>query len=762
LQSSTPAQKPKNRRSSFGQLDRGERWLGAKMRNSMRARAKRSAAFLLMVFAGACSDHDRVAPDPRAPLVLISIDTLRADHLPLYGYREGATPAIDALGREGVVFEEAFSHCPLTLVAHASMFTGLLPPRHGVRDNLGFTLKAGTPTLASRLKATGARTGGAVSAYVLRSQTGIAQGFDFYDDAVEVEGGGESIGQVQRDGVAAVDALSGWIERQGAQRFFAFLHLYEPHSPYKPPSRHDHFSQPYDGEVAYADELVGRFLDRLKAAKLYERAIIVLTSDHGEGLGQHGEKEHGIFLYSEDVHVPLVIRLPGGARRGTRVAGPVAQVDVPATLLDLAGFPAEGLDGVSLRAALEGRRPQPRPVYAEALYGRYHFGWSELYAVTDDRFRYIRAPRRELYDRVADRGETRNLADGRKAAADAMDAWLTRQVDVGQTAAPEEVPAEEREKLQALGYIGGGSSAAASAGDRADPKDKIGTYEELSRALGLREAGRDAEAVTVFQAIVKANPAMIDAWEMLGYTLIRMGRTPEGIAAVDQALKIDPTRNSAHLALAKVYALDGKVDRAIQHAEVASRKDPGQAFETLAELMMDKHDEEKAVAFARRAVAADPKRVMAHFILGGAAQRAGRYEEAVREFRDAAEAKRLFKQRVVRNLHANLADCLARLGREAEAETEFQEELKAIPTSEQGRVGLAMLYRSQGRDAEARAALAGLIAALPAPKPENYLTVIRTFGILGDVEAAREWAARGHAAFPNDPRLAPAPTRSSR
>ena len=216
----------------------------------------------------ACRSPAALPAYPDAPVVLISIDTLRADHLPLYGYKDGSTPNLDRLSQEGIVFDRAYSHCPLTLPAHASMLTGLLPPRHGVRDNLGFRLAPEHRTLATRFKAAGLPTGGAISAYVLRGATGIGQGFDFYDDGIEVQAGTESAGNLQRDGSVAVDALSHWIDRQGRPRFFAFLHLYEPHTPYSPPERHRNHALLYDGDISYADELVGRFLDGLKARGL--------------------------------------------------------------------------------------------------------------------------------------------------------------------------------------------------------------------------------------------------------------------------------------------------------------------------------------------------------------------------------------------------------------------------------------------------------------------------------------------------------------
>jgi arylsulfatase A-like enzyme len=246
-----------------------------------RPRNAGAALPLLLALAGAGACRPRsVGTYPDAPLVLISIDTLRADHLPLYGYKGVATPHLDALGREGVVFENAYSHCPLTLPAHASLLTGLLPPRHGVRDNMGFTLKPEHKTLATRFKESGRASGGAISSYVLRRQTGIEQGFDFYDDELQIEGGLESLGAIQRDGAVAADSLAGWIEGQATPRFFAFLHLYEPHSPYAPPPPYASVPLKYDGEIAYADALVGRVLERLKARGLYDGAVIARNGAH--------------------------------------------------------------------------------------------------------------------------------------------------------------------------------------------------------------------------------------------------------------------------------------------------------------------------------------------------------------------------------------------------------------------------------------------------------------------------------------------------
>jgi len=717
-------------------------------------RAALTVAIAALAAGAGCRRGAPEGPWPQAPVILISIDTLRADRLPAYGYGRGSTPHIDALAREGVLFEDAISHCPLTLPAHASLLSGLLPPRHGVRDNVGYRLKDEHRTLATRFRAAGRPTGAAVSAFVMRAATGLAQGFDHYDDALTTDAKVASLGAQQRDGAAAVESLARWVEGQRGRPFFAFLHIYEPHTPYAPPEPwRSRQSDPYDGEVSYSDDLVGRFLARLKAAGVYESAVVMLTSDHGEGLGDHGEQEHGFFLYREAVRVPLLLRLPGGARAGTRVRGVVAQVDQAATLLELAGLASDGLDGVSLRGAIASGQATPRRVYSETFFPRHHFGWSELLSVSEERFRFIRAPRGELYDTSEDPRETRNLASERPDAVIAMSAWLEREVGTQAAAPPEAVPAETREALQALGYVGGGARAPKPGAALPDPKDKVHVYEAWRRATQLSAEQRDAEAVPELRKVLADSPGMLDAWETLGVSLLRLGRDAEGIRALERALEGDPQRASTHLALVRAHTLAGRRQQAERHALAAAASEPGPAYETLAQMMLEQRRFDQAADYARRSLAVDRDRVMSQFVLGAVARAEGRCAEAVPAFRAAAEAKPRQVRLVVPGLHSGLADCLARLGREAEAEAEFAKEIEQIPWSRDGRVGLALLRRSQGRDTEAREALAGIVTQNPQAGAEDYWVVVRTLAGIGDSAGAREWATKARQLFPNDRRF---------
>jgi len=700
-----------------------------------------------------CGRTTSVGPYPGAPVVLISIDTLRADHLPVYGYRGGSTPALDQLSRDALVFDDVYSHAPLTLPSHASLLTGALPLHHGVRDNLGYTLASDTRTLAARFKAAGYATGGAVSAYVLRRQTGIANGFDFFDDAIEVAGRGESLSESQRDGRISVDALADWIDRRESTKLFAFLHLYEPHTPYSPPPAH-RLALPYDGEIAYADELVGRLLARIRNRGWLDRAIIAVVSDHGEGLGDHGESEHGILLYREAVHVPWILRLPGGARGGRHVAGGLGLVDVAATILDLAGLDAAGLDGKSVRASVEQQTPVERSVYSESLYPKLHFGWSDLASVIEHKQQYIRGPKPELYDLAADPGERRNLFGTQAATVDALARRLDQMTHGAKPAEPGPISSEARERLKSLGYIGSAGAPASTAGaGLPNPNDQIASFEEFKRGLALEETGRTSEAIDVYRRVLAMNPRMLDAWQSLARALLGGGQTRDAIAAFDKAIAVDPMRPEPHLALARIYALERQPSLALQHAEIGSERDPAQGFEILAELMMDAGKPDEAAAFAQRSLEADRTRYMSEFLLGVIAQERKQCDEAVTRFTHAIELKKVEPHAVVKNLHAGLAFCLARTGHPADAEREFKAELDVIPDSPEAHLGLATLYKTQGRAEEARQALTGLVASTREPTGDTYWTVVQGLSALGDRAGARDWAAKARARFPSDPRF---------
>ncbi|HEX9160675.1 MAG TPA: sulfatase, partial [Thermoanaerobaculia bacterium] len=288
---------------------------------------RRFSLAVLLILA-ACSGRITDHPSHATPVFLISVDTLRSDHLPAYGYTGVQTPNLDALRRDSVLYRRVYSQCPLTLPSHLTMLTGLRPGDHGVRDNIGFKLPDNVPTLASLLKQNGYATGAAVSAFVLRRDSGIGRGFDFYDDEVEPVGPTQVIGRVQRNGEETVRVAKAWIDQQAKPVFF-FLHLYEPHTPYTPPEPYfSRYANHYDGEIAYADAIVGDFIGYLKRKQMYDDALLIFLSDHGEGLNEHGEEEHGIFLYRESLQVPLLMKLPKSRHAGEAADAPIELTDV--------------------------------------------------------------------------------------------------------------------------------------------------------------------------------------------------------------------------------------------------------------------------------------------------------------------------------------------------------------------------------------------------------------------------------------------------
>jgi choline-sulfatase len=685
------------------------------------------------------------------PIVLVSIDTLRADRLPIYGYRRGRTPAIDALARDAVVFERAYAHSPQTLPSHASIFTGRLPFEHGARDNLGFAVRPSERLLPQWLRERGYATAGVVSAYVLRKEVRLDQGFDFYDSALPVSSPELSFGQVQRDGAASLAVAERWLAERADPRWFLFLHLYEPHKPYSPPERYKDL-EPYDGEIAYADEIVGRLLEHLRRRGLYDPATIVLLSDHGEGLGDHGELEHGVFVYNDTMHVPLVIKLPGGAGAGRRVGMPVQHVDLLPTLLELVGAPVPpGLPGRSLVPVLEDRgRVDERGIYAEALYPRYHFGWSELYSLTDARYRYIKAPREELYDLERDPGERKNLAAERPQVRAAMRAALDRLIAGRPVDTPAAASAEDRERLAALGYVGGQVEVAADATNLADPKDKIPTLRRYRAAVDLMGERRYGDAARLFREILAENPGMKDVWHQLANASVRAGDYPSALEAYRKLVEIGPTDPHALVGVAAVYLRLNRLDEARAHAELAARfasaddrRMVGSAYELLAKIALRQRDRDAALHYAARAEAADPTLPMAAYVQGRIAHAAGQYETALAFFLETA--RRLEGRTItLTELHYYTGDTLARLERPRAAEIEFRKELALFPENVDAWAGLAMLHRSQGRDAESAQAIDEMLKRVPTR--EGYAMAERLWRLFGEPARARATAAAAAAA----------------
>lgn len=672
-----------------------------------------------------------------SPVIVISIDTLRADRLPAYGYAKVRTPNIDALAAQGTVFERAYSHAPQTLPAHTSLLSGELPFEHGVRDNVGFTIKPGQWLVQRALQERGWPTAAFVSAYVLRTAVGLNQGFDVYDSELPPASGDRSIGQVQRDAGATLDATEKWLQGSGRDKpFFCFLHFYEPHKPYAPPARFASYDA-YDGEIAYVDEALGRLFDRLRALDLYDRSTIVVLSDHGEGLGDHGEQEHGLFLYNATMQIPLIVKLPG-QQQARRVAAPAQLIDIVPTILDLAGAPArQGLRGRSLRPVLEGTGTLAETgIYSEALYSRYHFGWSELYALTDARYRMIRAPRDELYDLERDPKESDSIADERPQVRQAMRAALDAFVAGATIAAPAAVTDEDRERLAALGYVGGGSAVPlARPGDTlADPKDKVVVLEKYRRATELAGQRRFAEATAIYREVLRDDPGMTDVWTQLADVYTRQGLQAEAVQAFKEVIARNPLHAGSLIGAAAALLRLGKLDEARQHGELAISVAPAGAHEILAKIAIAAGDRAAAMRQATLAQEADPTLPMPQFVEGVIAYNEGRYDAALGPLmraRDAARARTV----QMHDLNYYIGDSLARMERYAQAEPYLIEEVRLFPYNLRARAGLAMLYRVMGRDRESDLAVEELVRV--APTPEGRALAAQLWTMFGEPEKAR-------------------------
>jgi choline-sulfatase len=657
------------------------------------------------------------------PVFIISIDTLRSDHLAVYGYRGGSTPNIDAFRRDAVLFQHAYSHCPLTLPSHATIMTGLLPPASGVRDNIGYTLSPSLPTLASVLKGAGYVTGGAVSAYVLRRATGIDHGFDFFDDEVEYVPD-ERGTRAERDGAQTLAALERWMAGAKSKKLFGFLHLYEPHKSYAPPPGF-RLPNPYDGEIAYADSIVGNFLAELKRRDLYDRSLIVFLSDHGEGLGDHGEDEHGILLYREAIQVPLLVKLPHQDRRGDSIDAPVGLVDVMPTILKVAGVKAPSrLDGSDL-LKVTGRRA----IYGETYFPRLHFGWHELFSEIDGNSHYIDAPGPELYDVARDLAERSNLASNDRRVVSAMRGEL--RAHPAQFGEPSSVDPEDQRKLAALGYIGSSSGAS---GPLPDPKDKLPTLEPFKRAIVAFDRGDDPTTIALLEQFVVSNPSLVDAWGLLAQSYRRSGHPERAIAVLRTAMNRFPGNALVALALADLYLTAGDLDQAAAHAEIAVAQSPVLAREILTRIALQRKNGAEASRQIELALREAPTRTTTLLLAAKVAEDGGDFGHDLALLDSAAAQIELKHLPPAERLQFARGIALLHLERGADAEAAFRREVAAFPKNIEAWGNLIVVVGVGARHDEAKSLAADAVRINPDAKGRK--TVSEALDVIGEKEAA--------------------------
>ena len=729
--------------------------------------------------------------DDGTPIVIVSIDTLRSDHLPAYGYKGVDTPAIDALRREAVLYEHAYTPTPLTLPAHASLLTGVLPEVHGIRDNVGYRLdaqrnKSGQlPLLTALLKQKGYATAAGVSAYVLQGKSGLEEAFDLYEDGIEFQSS-RGLGQLQRPGGETVQKLLPWLRDNAEKPFFLWLHIYEPHSPYEPPPAFaGRGKSPYDGEIAASDSIVGELFTALRDLGRWDDALVVLLSDHGEGLGDHGEEEHGVLLYREAIQVPLLLKLPGAKLGGSSAKAPVSLVDVAPTIGDLLGLPRPAAwQRPSLLAALGDGRGRPLPlegqgdggsgvereagegvgraraarsargvVYAETFYPRLHFGWSDLAAAVDGRFHLIMGPKPELFDLAADPAERRNLIGDERRVFAALREEVERHDR--RLAPPAEVDEEAQKAMAALGYVGT-PGAGPLEGPLPDPREHLVELRDLK--AGFSEMGRrdPAAAVAAFRRVVDKNPGMVDAWEFLGHAYERLDRPADALAAYQEALK--RSGGSPHVAMsaASLLLAQDRLEEAEEHAKLALVAHPSFAHGLLAQVAVKRKDFDTAEREARLSAAGegDAERVGPRLTLAMVLHERDRFEEALAAADQAIAAWRAREARdpdLVRGGFLLRGRILADIGRAAEAEQAFREEIALFPDDPPAYTNLALLYALTGRGDQVGPVLRTLVEGHPSPRA--YADAAQTLRVMQLPAQADQLLAQGRRRYPGSPLL---------
>ncbi|MGD9902860.1 MAG: sulfatase-like hydrolase/transferase [Vicinamibacterales bacterium] len=695
----------------------------------------------------------------RLNVLLVTLDTTRADRLGAYGFSGVQTPVLDRLAADGVVFERAVTSAPLTLPAHTSIMTGLYPPRHGVRDNGGFFVSQDTVTLAETLKGQGYRTGAFVGAYVLDSRWGLDQGFDTYVDDFDLSAyESPTLATVERPGNEVVDRATAWLETAlPAAPFFAWVHFYDPHSPYRAPEPYGsvYVRQPYLGEIAFVDAQIGRLVSYLAERGLAERTLVVVVGDHGESLGEHGEGTHGFFLYESTTRVPLIVRVPGSGLAPRRVPTVVRTVDIVPTLLDVLGLPpADRIDGRSLAPLMRGEATDlGLQAYAEAFYPRLHFGWSELLSLHAGGVKYIAAPRPEVYDLAADPAESRNLFDQRRDEAEQAIVSLRALERVAAAGAPQPaaVDAETRRRLTALGYVASFAAAPpADATNLADPKDKVELFTLMTRAQELTQHRRNGDArdevTALLSQVVARDASVIDAWLMLGNERSRRRDFEGAIADYRRALALKPDYDLAVIGLARAYRALGRRDDALVGYRRFLERDAGNAqvrFE-LAQTLLDAGDLEPAEAELRHLLEGEPTMAAARHALGAVWLERGRTTDAEREIRAA-----LATRPAIRMAHFHLALIAEGKGLVDEAMREYRAEVAQFPDNHMAHFNLGKLFEQRG---DSQAQLEAFRRAIDANAEfaEGHLFLAKLLLDLGrDTEEALQLATRGRTLAPN-------------
>lgn len=642
-------------------------------------------------------------------LLIFTLDTTRSDHIGCYGYPSINTPNIDFVANEGILFQNATSQSPLTLPSHSSIFTGTYPPFHGVKDNGGFYLEEDKVTLAELLQAKGWVTGAFVGAFVLDSRWGLDQGFDhYYDNFDFAKYKRIGLASVQREGGEVIKAFFEWFDKNSNERFFSWIHFYDPHTPYDPPEpfKSQYENQPfgsYDGEIAYVDFLIGKVLDSLREKKLLDKTIIVIVGDHGESLGEHNESAHGFFIYDATVSVPMIIRIPSASLQGKTISSQVQNVDIMPTLCEILDLPiSENVQGQSLLPLILGRKmKKERMAYSETYYPRYHYGWSDLKSLRTSKYKYILAPRPELYDLDLDPHEQENIYEQNRPLAEkfaqelkALEEKIAQEgiEDKG----PQKLDDETREKLMALGYIGGftSDSKLKQTGNLADPKDKIILFNRIKMAEGASSNREYDKALKLLDQVISEDPGIMEARQVRANIFLQLERVEETIEECKEALKIDPEYSAAIFTMAQAYKKQKKYDEAIagfdRIVQIDSR-DP-KPHANLGAIYTEIKEYDNAIAHLEQAIAIDPEHnAMAHNLLGAVYLEKKMLEPAEEELRIALKMRPR-----IPDVHYNLGLLYEEKGDRESAIKEYKKEIEIHPHAYPAHFNLALLYGKMG------------------------------------------------------------------
>ena len=633
----------------------------------------------------------------RDNVLLITIDTLRADHLGCYGYKSIRTPTIDALARAGVLFPMAISQVPLTLPEHVAILTGTYPFHNQVQDFTAPPLSDKFRTVAEAFHDHGYATGAVVSSFVLDRSWGLARGFDYYDDKFNAESLLEKNPElVERRAGPSVDAALQWLARHSSRPFFFWLHLYDPHSPYDPPEPFlsEYRQHPYDGEIAYADSQLARLIQWLKKTGLYPRTWIVLLSDHGESLGEHGEQEHGFFIYNSTVHVPLIIKPAAESGRKLRaLSTPVETIAVAPTILQMAGISdpiQQQFDSSSLFAGESSKLPPA--AYSETFYPFSSFGWSPLHGLETNQYHYIEAPRSELYSPASDPGEERNQIGNQNAVAAVLRSQLQQRWH-NYEAAPNGRALDEAAtaKLRALGYFAYHApvSQATLQHPLADPKDKLVEFNSILHASDVIEAGHFDQGEAILNQIRQNDPSLYVVPFMQGELALRQQQAPQAAQYFQECLKLAPEFDQAMAGLAGALDAQGKPQEAVQWLQRALERNPRnfRAWYEIGWIQERSGDPASAIEYLQKALAIQPSFAPAWRDLGMLQYHKQQYDAAAVNLGKAADLG--LNQPTVFNF---LGICYSRTNRLPAAVRSYRQALKLNPDYAEAHLNLGFAY----------------------------------------------------------------------